>query len=91
MKDPRHNLRAAMAAAEELSMFEDRHYKLAAERVVGLASASADNMTLEKVRGAFDGAHTCMAGAQDGGDARHSGRGTRRFREAPRPHLKASI
>ena len=58
MKDPRHNLRAAMAAAEELSMFEDRHYKLAAERVVGLASASADNMTLEKVRGACVTAHT---------------------------------
>jgi hypothetical protein len=51
MKDPRHDLRAAMQAAEELSMFEDRHYKLAAERVVGRAVASADNLALEKVRG----------------------------------------
>ena len=51
LKDPRHDLRAAMKAAEELSMFEDRHYKLAAERVVGRAVASADNLALEKVRG----------------------------------------
>jgi hypothetical protein len=80
-----------MKAAEELSMFEDRHYKLAAERVVGLASASADNMTLEKVRGACRGAHICMAGAQKGGDARHRGRETRRSREPPRPHLKPSL
>jgi len=48
MKDRELDLRAAMREAEDLNMYEDPHYKLAAERVMGLQKVSADNLTLEK-------------------------------------------
>lgn len=48
MKDPRLDLGAAMKAAEELSMYADGHYKLAAERLMGRAAAAAGSLTLER-------------------------------------------
>ena len=50
MKDSTQDLGAAMKAAEELQMFDDGHYKLAAERLMGRASFTVDNLTLEKAR-----------------------------------------
>jgi len=48
MKDARLDLSAAMRAAEELNMYADGHYRLAAERLMGRDAASADSLTLER-------------------------------------------
>lgn len=48
MKDPRLNLEAALKAAEALHMYDDCHYKLAAERLVGKLPTTADGFVLSK-------------------------------------------
>ena len=44
MKDPRLNLEAALKAAEALHMYDDCHYKLAAERLVDAGEVKAFNV-----------------------------------------------
>ena len=72
-------------------MFDDRHYKLAAERVMGLASVSADNMTLEKVRGACRGALTHAWRARRKGGAHDTVGGGHGGVEGRRDLIKAQL